>query len=116
MQNIIEKYPVLIYLPDPLRNNPESNSISDYLKKKKRTNYSLMISMIVCFVLYSVLLYIFETIHLKVKELAAYDNIFNLLPLVLFLVPGIIFYRRIKKYDIPESEIKTITKKLKSEK
>ena len=103
------------YLPQNILGNPERSTIQAFLKKKHRYFSRLMIAMIIGFVIYLVLLYIFEILHTTITELAVFDNIFNLLPLAIFLVLVITFHIRRKMFAIPDSEIDNLIKQLKSQ-
>ena len=113
--NPLSKNETLQHLPNELLQNPERNAIQAYLKKKLRTFGKLKIAMIVAFIIYLVILYIFETIHTTIKELAVFDNIFNLVPLAIFLVSTVAFYKRQKMFVIPEDELDAAIEELKSQ-
>lgn len=113
--NTLAKHPILQFLPSKLTNNPDRNTLLAFLKKKVHTFYRLKIAMIMAFGVYLVLLYIFETIHTTMSDLAMFDNIFNLFPLALFLGLAIAFHDRGKKFAVAENEIDAAIEELRSQ-
>jgi len=113
--NPLVKHSILQLLPSKLLKNPERNTFQAFLKKKIHTFYKLKIAMIIAFIVYLVLLYIFETIHTTISDLAIFDNIFNLFPLAIFLGLAIAFHNRQKKFAIAENEIDAAIEELKSQ-
>jgi len=113
--NTLVKHPILQHLPSELLKNPERNTLQAFLKKKIHTFYRLKIAMIIAFVIYLVLLYVFETVHTTVRDLAMFDSVFNLLPLAIFLGLAITFHNRRKRFAIPENEIDAAIEELRSQ-
>lgn len=113
--NTSAEHGILQSLPNDLRKNPERNAIQAFLKKKSRNSGRLAIVMISAFVIYCILLYIFETVHTSMPDLAILDNVLNLFPLALFPGLAIAFFVRRRMFSIPENEIDAVVEKLKSQ-
>jgi len=105
---------ILDKLPLELLKNPNRDTIQTFLMKKVNTFYKWKIAMIIALIIYLVLLFIFESIHLTVKSIAIFDNIFNLVPLIVFLVLAIVFHNLQKKYRVSEQELDAALKEDKS--
>ena len=101
-------------LPPELLKNPNRDTIQTFLMKKVNTFYKWKIAMIIALIIYLVLLFIFESIHLTVKSLAIFNNVFNLVPLIVFLVLAIVFHNLQKKYRVTEQELDAALKEFKS--
>ena len=101
-------------LPSELLRNPDRNAVQDFLKRKLHTFRRLKNIMAVSFIVYLVLLFLFEAFHTTVSGLAKFDNILNLLPLILFLVLAVMFYNFQKNYNIAENDIDAVIAGIKS--
>ena len=108
------KHPILQRLPSRLLNEGNRNVIHVFLKQKSRTFKRLKEITIVTSISYIVLLFIFEAVHTKVLSLAKFDNLFNLVPLILLPVLAIVFHKLEKKYDASENEMDAIMEEIKS--
>jgi hypothetical protein len=111
--NTLEQNETLQHLPYELLKNPERRAIQAFIKNRFRSFGRLKIAMIAAFIVYLTLLYIFETVHTTITELAIFDNIFNLFPLVIFLGLAIVFHNRKKRFAIPDDGIDKVIEKLK---
>jgi hypothetical protein len=101
-------------IPDELLKNPECKAIQAFMKRKVKLYRSLKNLMIFVFIVYIILLFLFEKFHTKVSGLAIFDNILNLFPLILFPILAFVFYNHQKKYDLSEKEIDNLIAEIRS--
>jgi len=106
------KYPILQQLPSQLLKGGDRKAIHAFLKQKSRTFKRLKVVTIIASIIYLVLLFIFEAVHTKVLSLAKFDNIFNLIPLILFPVLAIIFHKLQKKCDASKNEMDAVMEEI----